>query len=275
MEKVFADHAAPLDLSGLRSIAAPELAAKLLADGRTNFDPVESLSDEAARVFGKHDGSLSLRALVRRVAASRTIPLPLAAAVARSSGRLRLPLLNQPSDDVAAALATHAGPLELEELTPSQAAALAAHADGPLSLDGVAHCTAEAEEAIAAHPGPVSMAGLRGLTTARLAEKLCTDGRREFGKLVELSPQPAAVLARLSGPLFLNELGSISAETAAVLAVHVGDLSLNGLETLSIEAATALADHRGELSLRGIRQPAGDLKAALDKHSAPVWLGDD
>jgi hypothetical protein len=277
VEQAFAGHDAPLDLSGLRGIASAALANKLLADGRRDFDRIESLSDEAGLALGGHEGPLALRSLLRAASDSPLLSAPRAAALARVSGPLRLPALVELPADVGAALARHTGPLELDglkQLAAPLAAALAKHAGGRLSLDGIAHCEPGVEETLAAHAEAVSLAGLRVLATPQLAGKLIADGRTDFSQLREVTPEAAAVLATLSGTLFLDGLASLSPETAAALAARDGDLSLNGLTEISAAVARGLAPHRGDLSLRGMPSLPAPAAAALKNHAGPVWLGD-
>jgi hypothetical protein len=127
------------------------------------------------------------------------------------------------------------------------------------------------EETLARHRGVLVLDNLETLSSAELARKLTGDGRREFGRLRELFPPAAAVLAEINGTLFLNGLESLSAETAAALAKHAGDLSLNGLRTIPTPVAQALAAHRGDLSLAGLDDPTPPVVQALADHMGPVF----
>jgi hypothetical protein len=82
-----------------------------------------------------------------------------------------------------------------------------------------------------------------------------------FDALTTLTPEVAAVLAKVQTPLAFNGLTEISPETATVLAKHPPNpqpgsahLRLNGIERLSPEAASALAAHEGKLLLYSLER---------------------
>jgi hypothetical protein len=90
-----------------------------------------------------------------------------AAVLALSGTGLNLPALTERSltVEVATALATHKGSLELDGLSwlPEEIAVALANHEGDLSLDGVTTLTDEAAEAMAGYEGP--WLSLGGLTT--------------------------------------------------------------------------------------------------------------
>ncbi len=150
------------DFGGLKKLTVPEFA--LLVVGPANLPGglggVAELSDDVARVLAESKDNLKpLPSLTSLTSAA------LAAKYARQPGDVNFKKLASLPDDVAKALATHKGKLDLsgvQSLSAEAAKALAGH-EGELKLDGVKEISDEAAKALAQTVGAVS---LSNLTTA-------------------------------------------------------------------------------------------------------------
>jgi hypothetical protein len=153
------------DFGGLKKLTVPEFA--LLVVGRANLHGglggVAELSDDVARALAESKDNLKpLPSLTSLTSAA------LAAKYARQLGDVNFKKLASLPDDVAKALATHKGKLDLsglKSLSVPAARAFAAH-EGDLVLDGLEEIGDEAAESLAKAIGPVSLKGLKKASPA-------------------------------------------------------------------------------------------------------------
>ena len=150
-----------IDLNGLKKLSSPELALAALRRYRqgphSSLNGVVEVTEEVAKAIAECKENLSpLPGLGALTSA------PMAAKYAAQPDDLIFRKLGFISDDVALALATHKGKIDLSALQSLSAVAAKAFAghEGELRLDGLKEITDEAAAALAPAPGPVSLAGL-------------------------------------------------------------------------------------------------------------------
>ena len=156
------------DFGGLKKLTVPEFA--LLVVGRANLHGglggVAELSDDVARALAESKDNLKpLPSLTSLTSAA------LAAKYARQPGDVNFKKLASLPDDIAKALATHKGKLDLsgvQSLSAEAAKALAGH-EGELKLDGVKEISDEAAKALALAVGAVSLGSLEKASPAAAA----------------------------------------------------------------------------------------------------------
>ena len=156
------------DFGGLKKLTVPEFA--LLVVGRANLHGglggVAELSDDVARALAESKDNLKpLPSLTSLTSAA------LAAKYARQPGDVNFKKLASLPDDIAKALATHKGKLDLsgvQSLSAEAAKALAGH-EGELKLDGVKEISDEAAKALAQAVGAVSLGSLEKASPAAAA----------------------------------------------------------------------------------------------------------
>ena len=156
------------DFGGLKKLTVPEFA--LLVVGRANLHGglggVAELSDDVARALAESKDNLKpLPSLTSLTSAA------LAAKYARQPGDVNFKKLASLPDDIAKALATHKGKLDLsgvQSLSAEAAKALAGH-EGELKLDGVKEISDDAAKALAQAVGAVSLGSLEKASPAAAA----------------------------------------------------------------------------------------------------------
>ena len=156
------------DFGGLKKLTVPEFA--LLVVGRANLHGglggVAELSDDVARALAESKDNLKpLPSLTSLTSAA------LAAKYARQPGDVNFKKLASLPDDIAKALATHKGKLDLsgvQSLSAEAAKALAGH-EGELKLDGVKEISDDAAKALAQAVGAVSLGSLEKVSPAAAA----------------------------------------------------------------------------------------------------------
>ena len=112
--------------------------------------------------------------------------------------------------------------------------------------------------------------------SAEQAEKLTFRGDvARFGKLMELSPEAAAALAKRAFPIELTVLENPTADVIAAFAGHSGGLSVPKLTTLAPEQARALAGYTGQrLSLNGLATLSAEEARALAAFAGQMVIKD-
>ena len=230
------------------------------------------------------------------------LPLEQAAELRVEYDRLELSLcgLKRLSDELAASLALHDGPLYLdglEEISVSVARALAKHQDH-LTLDGLTSISDDVARELNEHSHLLSLHGVVELPiNAVMAWRDCelVELRRPAIELLEdtnkltcvneemvelfndVFPYPDTielngltavswVIAKVNSDLSLNGLVALDAEQAKILSNIRYELTLDGLATLSDKAAKWLARHRGDLTLDGLATLSDEAAECLARH---------
>ena len=239
------------------------------------------------------------------------LPLEQAAELRVEYDRLELSLcgLKRLSDELAASLALHDGPLYLdglEEISVSVARALAKHQDH-LTLDGLTSISDDVARELNEHSHLLSLHGVVELPiNAVMAWRDCelVELRRPAIELLEdtnkltcvneemvelfndVFPYPDTielngltavswVIAKVNSDLSLNGLVALDAEQAKILSNIRYELTLDGLATLSDEAAECLARHRGSyISLKGLANLSDAAAKSLAQYKGTLLFGD-
>jgi hypothetical protein len=230
----------PIDLDRVTNISDAAIASLTRQSGDVLDESwslrlgITSVSDAAAKVLGKHRGSLSLN-------------------------------VSSLSDAAAAALGKHVGVLALHALVEASDAAVLSLAGniGSLSL-GLKSLSTVAAQGLAKHngrwvrdPGDTTLP-IRLWMDVQAFEQENTKVEKQWGV-----PAKGGLVS-----LTLEELVSLSDEAAEALSHHQGYLWLRGLKTLSDRAADALANHKGLANQKGsIKQQGlwGEAQAALQR----------
>ena len=212
------------------------------------------ISDTAAALLAKHQGELYLSGL-------QTLSPEAAKALGRHEGLLEVGG-KELSDDVIASLAQCRGPLslkQLQSLTPPAAELLAKHHQGDLFLNAVKALSPAAAEAIAAHRGKVALLGVEVLNDESAAAIAKAQYIIHLSDREEFTETTRTILSGHHGCICLGLL-----DLPQYFPVDDGWLaeSKSGIEdrnaTRLIEAAIENAlspesEGRGPLSLSGVR----------------------
>lgn len=174
-----------VDLNGLKKLSSPALAVAALRrygqGPHSTLGGVADITPEVAAALADCKEMLHpLPSLTSLTSA------PLAAKYAAQPGDVTFRKLASIPDDVAAALATHKGKVDLsglKSLSVPAARAFAAH-EGNLVLDGLEEIGDEAAAALAKAIGPVSLKGLKQVSPAARAALAANAG-------IGLPPAPA------------------------------------------------------------------------------------
>jgi len=118
--------------------------------------------------------------------------------------------------------------------------------------------------AAAARSEELDAAQVQTLSAAEADRVTYRGDSARFGKLVELSPEAAAALAKRPFPIELTVLENPRPAVIAAFAGHTAGLSLPKLTTLSLDQAQALAGYTGgRLALNGLTALSPEVARAL------------
>ncbi|MCE9629444.1 MAG: hypothetical protein K8S94_01815 [Planctomycetia bacterium] len=233
-----AGHPGGIHLPKLRNLLSAALAKKLIKDGERQFQHIQEISPEVAKVFADHDFDFSHRIDLSGLTA-------LSVEAARS-------LVDAEAD-----LALNG----LTEMPLPLAQVLGRFAGARLELKGVHSMSKQSQEALGSIKGQVVLAP-QDVVSSRSSALM---GQVHSAKAI--TSEVAAALAKRDDELTLS-VTELPPDVAEALSDYVGDtLRLNSIRTLSLESAR----HLGKLRLRRLEMNALDeLPASVATLLAPL-----
>jgi hypothetical protein len=246
----------------------------------------EYISDEAAESLSTHRGDVCLGV--------KSLTDSAASSLSKIQGVLRLPDLEEVSENTLEILSNHEGGIALNsiEIMSDELINAFSKCDGLLNI-GIHHLTENAAIYLSTHKGDLELDSITEITDAAAEALSKHQGDLGLMFMEEISIQSAEYFSKHLGDINFESLnvtpgiakilakkqGTICREAPAdwvawneVLSKYMGWQQLNDMTELSDADVEALSKYQGSLELNGLTKLSNSAAEALSKHQGALWL---